>query len=163
MGFYSWKCALTQKSIPAYPYADRPVEDSTVRLILPDDSHVVGVYDGYGNINGQDVLETLAPFFFNDPDATRDDVFNEKKYLTSPVGKEFTIQQFMWNEPLADFDGNSLNQLRHAGWKIDEDFYRIKPMIKIVRDDAYNGETYDELPASEDCPCQGFFYGRDTE
>jgi hypothetical protein len=30
--------------------------------------------------------------------------------------------------------------------------------IKVVLKNHYNGETYEDLPESEDCPDQGYFY-----
>ncbi len=38
------------------------------------------------------------------------------------------------------------------------DYDNILKMVKIVRQSEYVGESYDELPTSERCPHQGFFY-----
>jgi hypothetical protein len=59
MGFSSWNCAVDNTSIPAYPYANKPQVESEVVLVLPDDTTVEGVYDGYGRISGKQVLETV--------------------------------------------------------------------------------------------------------
>jgi hypothetical protein len=165
MGFFSWKCAVTGKSIPAYPHAGRQVKGSIIVMVLPDDSVVRGIYDGYGHINGHGIYDLIAPFFFKRFNATRADFFDNVKYITSPEGKEYEIEQFNWAEPLAAFDGRSLNDLKAAGYQITSNFYRLQAakMIKIVRDDAYKGQSYHELPGSEDCPDQGFFYSEDDD
>jgi hypothetical protein len=165
MGFFSWKCALTGKSIPAYPDAGRSLASSTVLMVLPDNTHVAGVYDGYGNIGDKDVYDLVAPFYFDDKHATRAHIFNNNKYITTPDGEEVTIQQLNWAEPLQRFDGMTLNDLVQAGHTVEQDFYRLqdKGFIKIVRQDAYGGESYDELPASERCPDQGYFYSYGDE
>jgi len=129
MGFFSWKCAVCDESIPAYPWAGKDIEMSHVVMVLPDNTTKVGIYDGYGNIEldneeGEiDVYETIAPFYFKKPS-----------------------------------DGMSMNDLQQSGWDITSDFYLINPMIKIVRFDQYNGQSYEELKSSESCPNQGFFY-----
>jgi hypothetical protein len=165
MGFFSWKCALTGKSVPAYPYAGRPVKGSTVVMVLPDDSVVRGVYDGYGHISGHDVYDLIAPFFFKRPHARGGDFFGNTKYITSPEGEKFEVDQFNWSEPIEAFGGKSLNALAKEGYEITSDFYLLHAakMIKIVREDAYKGQRYEELPGSEDCPDQGYFYSEDEE
>ncbi len=163
MGFFSWKCAVCDESIPAYPYAGRDMELSHIVMVLPDNTTKSGIYGGYGDITldndeGEiDVYETIAPFYFKKK-CKRDAVFNIKKYLTSPEGKKYTINQFMYDEPLKKFSGMSLNQLRESGWDITSDFYLIQPMIKIVRFDQYHGQAYEDLKPSESCENQGYFY-----
>lgn len=116
MGYFSWKCAKSGKSIPAYPNAKRDIRESTVFLILPDNTRVSGVYDGFGCINhgiqSVDIYDALAPFVIG-PGATSNDVTNYSVF---------------------------------------------QKYIKIVRADMYSGEKFDELPISERCDRQGFFY-----
>lgn len=100
MGFFSWKCAVCDESIPAYPYAGRDVELSHVVMVLPDNTTKAGIYDGYGNIEldneeGEiDVYETIAPFYFKKP-SVRDDVFNISDfYLIQPMIKIVRFDQY---------------------------------------------------------------------
>lgn len=163
MGFFSWKCAVCDESIPAHPWAGKDIEMSHVVMVLPDNTTKAGIYDGYGNIEldneeGEiDIYETIAPFYFKKP-CVRRDVFNNTKYLISPDGEKHTIDQFRYDEPLSKFNGMSMNDLQQSGWDITSDFYLIQPMIKIVRFDQYHGQSYEELKSSESCPDQGFFY-----
>ena len=64
MGFFSFLCAKTGRSIPAYPHANRPRVDSEVVLVTPSDEIYRGVYDGYGNIctgdDTSDVYDIIA-------------------------------------------------------------------------------------------------------
>ena len=80
MGFYSWLCAKSKESIPAFPHAGRQIWHSEVVQVLPDNSKVEGIYDGYGNIDGVDVYDSIAPFYFKRKNATREDIFSNKKY-----------------------------------------------------------------------------------
>jgi hypothetical protein len=170
MGFFSWKCSKSGKSIPAYPYAKRPIEDSDVVLVLPDNSTVKGIYDGYGNITTADgseldIYDLMAKFYTGKPEATRDDIFTNTKYMTSPEGTKYTIEQFNWEEPIKLLGGKTLNQLKGEGWEIESDYDRSDGMVKLVRADCYlpKEDTYENLKSSEDCPDQGFFYGDDDE
>jgi hypothetical protein len=162
MGFFSWKCAKCKGSIPAYPHAGFDKKLSDVVLVLPDNTVLVGTYDGYGGIETEvgtiDVYETIAPYYFGRIDATRDDVFNTNKLIIAPDGSTFTVNQFRYDEPLELFAGKSLNDLRSEGYTVTTDFDVIQEMIKIVRQKHYMGESYDQLETSESCENQGFFY-----
>jgi hypothetical protein len=160
MGFFSWKCAVTGDSIPAFPYAGRPERLSKVVMVLPDNKLVSGVYDGYGHIGGQDVYDLIVPYYFGVDEPVRELLFNRNKYITSPGGEQVTVDVFSWEEPLPGFGKMTLNELRQKGYTIETDFDRLRAagMIKIVRQDAFTGQAHDELPASEDCPDQGYFY-----
>lgn len=160
MGFFSWHCAKSKVSIPT-PYLDLPSVLSDVVLVLPDNKTIEGMYNGYGEIDGTDIYEVLAPYHFKRP-STREDVFRPIKYITAPNGDKFTISQFNYAEPLAQFEGRSLNDLKSQGYGITTDFDAVDSMVKIVRKDMYNGEKYSELPISKGCRDQGYFYSTKT-
>lgn len=163
MGFFSWKCSKTHQSIPAYPHANKPIEMSKVVVVLPDNRKLTGVYDGYGNVDGIDIHDELAKCMFPDRiNPTREDIFSNKKYAEKD-GTKITFEMFNWDTPVSKLDGLTMNKATQAGWKITSNFDIASKMIKIVRADAYNGETYDQLKTSEDCPDQGFFYDDEEE
>lgn len=73
MGFYSWTCSVTKKSIP-YNYQGEVV------LVLPNDKTIRGHYNGYGCIDGKDVIFEVAKAM-NLPVKERDDCFKgEDRY-----------------------------------------------------------------------------------
>lgn len=155
MGFFSWLDSKDESSIPAYPYAGREKKESEVVLVLPDDSTVAGVYDGYGNIDGKDVYELIAPFIGL---KNRDEIFSTKKTV-SYNGEKKVIYQFDYEEPLKEFGGLTLNELVKKGAKISTNFDKTRDKIKIVKKYNYKNEKYKDLAISKDCPDQGFFYG----
>jgi hypothetical protein len=64
---------------------------------------------------------------------------------------------FRHDEPIAKYEGKSLNQLNSIGF-FDSKWPEIKFPLKF----SFNAEAiYDELGASEDCPDQGYFYDDD--
>jgi len=60
MGFSSYLCSVDKSSIPAWPYAGRDIEESEVVLVLPDDTTINGIYDGYQRINNDGDMEELS-------------------------------------------------------------------------------------------------------
>ena len=159
MGFFSWKCSITNKSILA-PQAGGAESRSNATLFLPNGEKISGVYNGYGEISGVDIYQQIGKFYFNDPECEREKVFSSKKYITNPDGKEFTIEQFMWDEKRVELDGMSMNEARSAKWQIDTDFNRISKLIKICLTHAVKPKhNYENLKTSEDDENQGFFAG----
>jgi hypothetical protein len=169
MGFHSFKCAKSKLSIPAFPYADLPVQASHVVLVLPDNKKVEGVYDGYGCIGEVQIYDELARILYGKAD--------RELIWDSPIkvhkGKKLiaTLSKRFWDEPLKEefikssidsslILGKTLNELKASGYKVETDFEVAERMIKIVRMDHYNGETYEELPVSKNCRAQGYFYER---
>lgn len=51
---------------------------------------------------------------------------------------------------------------RNLIFKNDSTFYTAQNLVKIVRADHYNGESFKELKTSESCPDQGYFYDDTT-
>lgn len=70
-------------------------------------------------------------------------------------------------EGYGEFDGVDIYELlgdgdRNKGIKDDCEGKR-KFEIKIVLEEHYNGQNYDVLKSSEDCPYQGFFFDDEKE
>jgi hypothetical protein len=169
MGFFSFKCAKSKLSIPAFPYAKLPEQASHVVLVLPDNKKVKGIYDGYGKIDGIDLYDEMARIIFGTAD--RELIWNGINRVYSGKKLIATIQKGMWDEPLKAENiisstqpdliiGVTMNDLKAAKFKLESDFDRAENMVKMVRMDHYNGETYDELPVSKNCRAQGYFYER---
>jgi len=133
MGFSSYKCAKSKKSIPAYPYAGFPAKASEVVLVLPEVTHksvelntggkggvtlgggvIRGHYDGYGHIGNADIYEELGWIMFYA--RNRDDAFKGDR------------------------------------------FEKIQEAVKMVRYDHYKGQRFNELKTSDTCQFQGYFY-----
>lgn len=118
MGFFSWKSAISGKSI-AISYGILPLKYSDCYLVTPKKTYHERNYSGYGVFDGVDIYEILG----------REIVGIEKS------------------------EAMKLEELREIGI--------FKPAtfdIKIVLAEEYKGQTYDELPKSEDCPYQGAFF-----
>jgi hypothetical protein len=50
VGFFSNLCAKSGESIPVYPWAKLPKEQSHIVSVLPDDTVIEGIYNGYGRV-----------------------------------------------------------------------------------------------------------------
>ena len=175
MGFYSWKCAKTKQSIPAYPDAGFERCYSEVVLVTPKRNYY-GVYDGYGGIDGVDVYDVMAEIISGGKHTSRRYVFQNIKqisFLDDPES-DFIVDLFHYETPLlgnmvcqpsrndmsSRLLGLTLNQIQQH---FDVEIYNLhleaaNQHIKIVLQTAYNGESFDELEPSEDCEFQGFFY-----
>lgn len=158
MGFFSYKCSVSKASIPAFPYARFEESFSKVVMVLPDNSRIFGTYDGYGCISGTDIYEAVAPFLPEYDGTGRDFVFNTKKLWTSPDGKAtMMLDQFMWSEVLPSI-GKSMNELKAEGWTCVTNYDRAEALIKIVRADYFNGQSFEDLKPSKNDSTQGIFY-----
>lgn len=167
MGFFSWKCSKSHKSIPAYPYAEKPKALSEVVLVLPDNRRITGTYGGYGDIKTEtgevDVYEEIAKFLPGYDGSGRDFVFNRRKRWICPKGiRQLFTTAFSWEDKIPETD-MTMNEMKAAGWTYSDNFKMCKELIKIVRASEYSGEDWKELPPSEDCPSQGFFYESQKE
>lgn len=114
MGLFSWKCAVSGKSI-AVAGGETPSKQSSCVLVTPDAIFHERAYEGYGVFCEQDVYALLG-------DGDRD------KGIDSYYGSA---------EP--------------------------KFKIKIVLKEYFRGQSYDELPESEECEYQGYFYPSDDD
>ena len=174
MGFFSWRCAKTNRSIPAWPYAGFERTDSEITLVTRHGNYT-GVYDGYGRIDEVDIFAVLAFDLTDGSCRERDYIFNEHRGVVFADGESnFTIDKRENNIRLSEEDivshsANGLSQ-QLLGMTLDEicekfgakltetTFSRAMNNVKIVLTKEYKGETFAELPTSEDCEYQGFFY-----
>jgi hypothetical protein len=58
MGFFSWKCAKSDKPVmSSYAVKNTPWEfASDVIVLFKNGDRISGTYDGYGNVNDYDIL-----------------------------------------------------------------------------------------------------------
>ena len=175
MGFFSWKCAKTKQSIPAYPDAGFERFYSEVVLVTPQRNYY-GVYDGFGCIDGVDVYAVMAELLSEGKYTDRSYIFQDIKQIafTNDPESDFIIDLFSYEAPLLEHMivqpssndtstrllGLTLNQIKQH---FDVDIFNIlfevaNQHIKIVLQTAYQGESFEELEVSENCEFQGFFY-----
>ena len=72
MGFFSWNCAVSGKSV-ANRYSGRPASETNCYLVTPDKRYHEPSYEGYGAFGGIDVYELLGD---GDRDKGIDESFN---------------------------------------------------------------------------------------
>ena len=155
MGFFSYKCAKSKISIPACPYALYPVVLSDVVLVLPDNTKIEGIYDGYGRISNVCIFDKLAPFVVQNRNATAKDIFEQPREITYK-GKSYKFEN--WETPLTK-EGYTANMLMEMGAKRESSYLNMaNKLIKIVRKSEYKGESFKQLKVSQSCPAQGYFY-----
>lgn len=135
MGFSSHLCSKTGQSIPAYPYADLPIELSEIVVILPDDSQFEGFYDGYGRLHA-------SPYF--------------QAYCRNPEESKKYHEDQAKSVDLWDLVARALKSRGNHSF---EDFYNA---LRIVVKSNYNGEKFSELAKSKSCEDQGYFYSRES-
>lgn len=186
MGFSSFKCSKSKLSIPSYPYAELPIEASNVVMILPDDNQIQGIYDGYGRIGVINIYELLEQFlpeslqgngkeiYFNgelvgftsvgmyDHKFKGEYVPEGSKFLTcADMLRTMDISLETYRKHWEVVEGKSMNELKKLGYVFKSGFNQMMKLLKVVRSDQYQGETFQDLETSESCKNQGFFYGAD--
>lgn len=130
MGFFSWECAASGRSI-SNAWSPRGAEPCA--LVTPDGLVEELRYDGYGVFGGIDVYAWAA--YANG--------------LTTGIGSL---------DDLRAADQDALRGLGIDIACYDEDNAALAFPIKIVVLSEYDGESYADLPASKSCPAQGYFY-----
>lgn len=171
MGFFSFNCSKSGVSIPAFPHSGFNPTYSHVVMVMPDDSKIEGIYDGYGNIGNHDIYEEIANFLYGVPH--RDIIFNQVKRIYEGDIYLGTIKLFNYGRPIEQKHiidagypgkllGNSLSDLQTSGHRIETNFKLAQNLIKIVRKDHYNGESFEDLKVSESCEFQGYFYDQEV-
>lgn len=170
MGFFSYKCAKSNVSIPAFPHASLPLEASKVVMVTPKNRKIMGVYDGYGRIDGHDIFEEIVFDLYGKRD--RELVFGPVKFLMFDGQVFGEVKMSMYDDPIKEEDiialkykeftplvvGSTLNEMVDNGIAVKSLYDSVERMIKIVRQDHYNNESYDQLPPSKRDETQGFFY-----
>jgi hypothetical protein len=143
MGFFSWKTADTQESIPVWA-SSRPT--FTVHVQLPDgrETLVEERYDGYGHFNGRDFFGLVIEI--NDiarPRKGREHQFDEK-WRTLGISLHY-----------AELDGTTPS-LERFSESVKRKCNRIRA-LKRPRITRYPA-AWTTLPDNQDCPWQGYFY-----
>lgn len=169
MGFYSWNTADTNESI-ANVHSGKPIK--TVYLIQPNGQPAIKEcqYQGYGKFGGVDAYAWLAKANFGNEKLTdvainadcgrylEDDkavylcsVHLSAKNFKKVVQTDKKIVMFSnYNELLPN--GLTANQMSEQG--LSKSITLTYPLKFSFNPDA----VYEDLPASESCPFQGYFY-----
>lgn len=185
MGYFSWKTADTQESIPN---CDSSRLCRTVYLLQPSGKPSIEEpsYEGYGEFGGVDAyvwlaennlpvqalaamtsddelrdagiaLESSGIVFRYKPTGKLYTIFHDAAFLPA-IGVERKCLGVHWDTPIEDFGGLSPNEAREQGLlesvKIDT-LLEIKHPLKFSFD---KNARYEDLPASEICEAQGYFY-----
>ena len=137
MGFFSWKCAVSGESIAAVQ-AGRHQEDSQAVLVTPDANYFEFAYEGNGVFNGVDVYEWVGA--------------RALKKTIDVFPMEYA-NLFMNNDYQQAYE-----EKRKKGIDLSLQKKPERTPIKIVKMKHFDWQTYDELPESEVCPNQGYFY-----
>ena len=177
MGFFSWVTADTEESIPAYASGRdmRPVY-----LLQPDGKPPIKeeCYEGYGVFGGVDTYEWLAMMNFGDAslkslalsadcgDFKINDAhifvcklhFNpesEEAFRKATGIHDRTFVYFdNYQSGIDELDGLCMNDATEA--KVVS---RLKIELRYPLKFSFDAQAnYDELPASESSPAQGYFY-----
>ena len=190
MGFFSWKTADSKESI-ANVHSERHNPARPVYLLEPggkpakESGIVESHYEGYGVFGGvdafvwlaehnlpEDVLRGMSEEDRRDAGSSMDvggvvrDRQTGKLYTVFhpvPFVENVTHLGVHWDAPLGEFDGLSANKL------VGQGRFEILPVSEIfpVRFPlkfSFDPEAiYENLPASETDPSQGYFYVEDDE
>lgn len=175
MGYFSWCCAISKKSIPVnYP--------KPIHLILPDNTVLSGHYDGYGRIhnNTGDEINIMDAVFsqIKDKYGLRGGAFDNRGVRCAKTDKVFNYGLHFkgYDQTLKGYN-KSVNDLLASGEFVElkSNYDYVMEHIKIIADPYYKSPpansalfitgkkkskkfNYDKLSVSKVCPYQGFFY-----
>jgi hypothetical protein len=172
MGFFSWKCAISDKSIP-HDY------NGLVHLVLPTNKIVSGYYDGYGHLNSKGkekdinelVCEALGleggPFANRgvfDPKTGKRYIYQKDFETYESVLPDFkkTVNECVRLNLVKDIEGNFEVVNKHVKLVTDVALNN-SPSLKFITDKKKRKLDYASLPVSESCEYQGYFYPEDFE
>jgi hypothetical protein len=180
MGFFSWMTADTGRSIMNV-HSHYPTE--TVHMLSPNGGAPIqeDAYGGYGVFGGVDAYVHLARtnlpaemlagrddeyvrmagcaleggYYELVEDGTKHQICHEGAEIIDPA---ITFHAVTYDRPIEAFGGRSANEMIAAKLLVERRFH-IEHPLKFAHDPK---AVYEDLPASRDCPCQGFF-GRGEE
>jgi len=174
MGFFSWQTADTKQSI----MNECTGKERTVYLLQPNGQKPIreDSYDGYGHFGGVDAYEWLA-----EQNLPKEKIAKLKKeggdalrvyaierlaefsriWVWKKTGQTFFRDELLdlknginWAVPQERFGGKTANEMRDSGELIEKPAPKPKFPLKFsFKEHA----VYEQLPASEDCPKQGYF------
>lgn len=176
MGFFSWKTSDTNESI-ANEYTDHC---RTVYMLQPNGEPPIkeAAYPGYGEFGGVNAMQWLAEQNFPNVGGLSGDELLQIG-IALDCGDVFVDEQTqeVWHvfhdgrkvvpgnyfpgkfdEPIPQLGGMSSNDLKSSGRlkrRAIRDIRRIEFPLKF----SFNPDArYEDLPAAETCPDQGYFY-----
>ncbi|MFW6029074.1 MAG: hypothetical protein ACOCRO_02340 [Halanaerobiales bacterium] len=122
MGFFSYKCSVSEESIPAYGFFEIADKYSEVVLVTPNNRKIFGYYDGYGRVVNKegefDIFEEVVRDLY--PETPEDDLRN--KYFDGNHDKYIKIVR------QDHYDGEDFVQLatsedcEHQGYFYDDKY-----------------------------------------
>jgi hypothetical protein len=164
MGFFSWECADTGEVIRNRHTG----EHKNVYMLLPNGGgHIVEyAYDGYGIFGGTSAYVWLARI--NEPELTKkmseDEAYELGVKLTFGCHKDVNTSH-LWShgyfpnakqhdryDQVIEEYGMSPNELINKGIWIEH-----IPELKYPLKFSFSDAVYENLPASKEAKCQGFF------
>lgn len=182
MGFFSWLTADTRESISNI-HSERPVK--TVYLLQPDGQSPLEepAYNGYGVFAGVSAYAWLARANLStigvDPKGVENDWLEKigiqlqhgvvcRDTQTGDIWAIFDdvhpwipqakFSPYSWAAPLPEYDGASANALVESGRFEKVPVRSIVPIHYPLKFSFNPDASYEDLPASKECPHQGFFY-----
>lgn len=188
MGYFSWRvCDGDKSSIPVSAVSTHPNSGKIVYLLQPNGKASIACsrYEGFGNFGGTDAYAWVA--LNNLPLSATKTCSQEEletlgialdmgEYYDAGNGHLYSFHYHKIVDELEPFEGNygtpqalyddlTPNELIKSGkWvakPIRELFGLTEDNFKPLKFSFDKDAIYEELPASEDCPHQGFFYPED--
>lgn len=184
MGYFSWLTADTKQSIPNI-HAHHARAGKTVYMLQPNGEAPIEEkrYEGYGVFGGVDAYEWLAEKNlpkeivesyrkFDEDEGVRDlgiwlatgtvyiDKDNsDKRYSYNAIEYIADIIPFPgdYSDIIEEY-GKTPNDLIEEGQWIEKEVSELYPIKYPLKFSYDKNAVYEELPASEECEAQGYFY-----
>lgn len=108
MGFFSSKCSKSKISIPA-GNTGSPPEASTVVVVKPDNTTHIGIYDGYGRVEGEGgTLDVCDMMMDNTLKWVRKDHYKGETYAQLQPAEHCEFQGYFYDQEEIDLIEMSL-------------------------------------------------------
>jgi len=173
MGFFSWTSIVSGKDI----FNHNSKNHKGIAMLMPDDSLIVGDYDGYGRIitpggDEIDIYGKVAEIMFGKYD--RDLIFTNDKTVSTFDDKVLgVLTKFNHEEGitaddikedhsnLSDLIGKTMNELTSEGYKLSTVFDLSQAWIKVmtkteVAKHLRSGKSFDDYQPSSHAYSQGW-------